>query len=98
VAITVAAPDTIKFVNDLNTAVTTVDSSIDNGVADNMVAFVRGTYSSGSTSFIYAAGGSDALAIADVDSSSGQLYEAIVLVGGGDHFTAAANGSGQFTF
>jgi hypothetical protein len=98
VAITVAALDTIKFVNDLNTSVTTVDSSIDNGVADNMVAFVRGTYSSGSTSFIYAAGGSDALAIADVDSSSGQLYEAIVLVGGGNHFTAAANASGQFTF
>jgi hypothetical protein len=89
--------DTIRFIIDPTQNVTTVDTDLRNGVADNSVAFVRGTYTSGTTSFIYATGGSDALAIADVDSSSDQLYEAIVLVGGGSQFAGAAV-SGAFAY
>jgi acetoin utilization deacetylase AcuC-like enzyme len=61
------------------------------------VTFVPGTYSSGT--FEYLSSGVDALVIADVDSATdGQLYEAIVLVGGGATHTHSSDASGLFTF
>jgi hypothetical protein len=94
--VNVTTASTLKFVNNANATLTSVDSTLTDGVADNSVTFVPGTYVSGA--FEYSSGGVDALVIADVDSATdGQLYEAIVLVGGGATHTHTA-ASGLFTF
>jgi len=75
-----SAGDSIKFMNNAGTpaAVTTVDTILTNGVADNSVAFVRGTYSADNATFVYAAAGNDVMAIYDQDSTGGTLYASVV--------------------
>jgi hypothetical protein len=94
-----SAGDSIKFMDDAGTpaVVTTVDTNLTNGVADNTVGFLRGTYSADNGTFIYTATGSDTLAIWDYDVAGGDAYNAVVIVGGGGRInTTAVDGAFEF--
>jgi hypothetical protein len=85
--------DSIKFLNSAGSAITKVDTDASNGVADDSVLFLQGTYKDDGT---FAAGSGDdnkdALAIYDVKAGAGVSYQAVVIVGGAALTEATASG------
>lgn len=83
--------DSIKFLNSAGSAITKVDSNSGDGVANDSVLFLQGTYSDGT--FSGGSDGSDALAIYDVKAGDGVSYQAVVIVGGYNHIATDASGN-----
>jgi len=69
------------------------------GLADNSVGFVRGTFNSGSNTFVGSSAGADTLAWFDTSATAASTnYEAVVLVGyAGTTATIASNGTNAAT-
>lgn len=92
------AGDKIEFrTTTAGTNVVTVDANLDDGIANNSVGFLRGSYDAKAQSFVSNATGNDVLAVADNDAGAGVSYDAVVIVGGATHVSAAAT-AGAFTF
>lgn len=93
------AGDSIKFMNNNTSpaAVTTVDTTLNDGVDNDSVVFLRGTYSADNGTFVYAAAGNDVMAIYDYGANAAQAYNAVVIVGGGGHINTTAS-DGAFAY
>ena len=93
--------DKIQFLDNASpaTAVTNVDTNPEDGVADNSVLFLTGTYDSNNHTFTYSSTGSDVLALYDDDNAANsETIEGIVIEGAAGHINTTADVDGFFTY
>ena len=84
-----------RLVNTIAAAVGDVSTAV---LADNSITLVRGTYTSGTNTFVGSSSGSDTLFVLDTASNNlAQAYEAIVLVGYVNTGTMAVAAGGVIT-
>jgi Ca2+-binding RTX toxin-like protein len=92
-----AAGDLIDL-TDVARTVTSVNTLVGSGAADNTAVFVRGTYDAAAQTFVGSATGADSLFNYDTNITGGAVaLEAIVLVGFVNTLTGNASAAGVFT-
>lgn len=93
--------DSFRLMDSYSAAVSSIDNDLSNGVADNSIAFIRGTLHEAGAEKTFAnnASGNDMLVIYDSNNLTDfQYYQPIVIKGGGGKISPTANADGNFEY